>query len=84
MTYGLSGTGFLLLMVSFLACGEATADSVQNAALRSELSHREQTIVVGRVSGNLKKTYPRLEKLANYLARRLPIVTGLAKSREYS
>ena len=77
MTYGLSRTGFLFFVVSFLAYGEATADSVQNAALRSEHSSKEQTIVIGRVSDDPMKHFPRLETFANYLAPRLESV-GIA------
>ena len=71
MTYNLSRLGFLAVVAGIWACGEAAAASTESGGARTELSPRERTIVVGRVSTDPKKTYPRVEKLANYLARRL-------------
>jgi hypothetical protein len=50
------------------------------AAGQTRIAPRERTIVVGRVTENPKKHFPRLEGFANYLARRLNSV-GIAAGR---
>lgn len=69
-------TGFLLWLVLFLpllflSFGQRAVEAGEGWATAPELAARERTFVVGRVSENPKKVYPRLEKLAKYLARRL-------------
>ena len=44
---------------------------MEGAQAQNDRSAKERSIVVGRVSADPEKTYPRLEKLAQYLARRL-------------
>ncbi len=67
MTHGLPRAGLILFLASLWACGPTATAAME----QGEISPRERTIVVGRVSHNPNKAHPRLEKLASYLAQRL-------------
>ena len=72
--------GFFFLVSGLFSLGQAAADGGVGTASRI-LGHKEGVIVVGRVSEDPKKHFPRLEKMANYLADRLAplgISTGAA------
>jgi phosphonate transport system substrate-binding protein len=71
MTYELPRAAFFVILVSLATTGQVAAAASASPAAKPELSSREQTIVLGRVSRNPKKNFPKIEKLARYLARRL-------------
>ncbi len=71
MMYELPRAVFFVILVSLGTSGQVAAAASESGAAKPELSPREQTIVLGRVSANPKKDFPRIEMLARYLARRL-------------
>ena len=70
-----------ILVAGLLSLGKAAAADRGVGPASRILGHKEGVIVVGRVSEDPKKHFPRLEKMANYLAGRLAplgISTGAA------
>ena len=70
MMYELLRPTFFVILVSLGTLGQVAAASASSAA-KPELTSREQTLVVGRVSEDPKGNFPKIEMLARYLARRL-------------
>ena len=81
MSHWFSRLCVFVFVAGLLSLGKAVAaDGGAGPAFRI-LEHKEGVIVVGRVSEDPKKHFPRLEKMANYLADRLAplgISTGAA------
>lgn len=71
MMYELLRATFFVILVSLGTSGQVAAAASASSAAKPELSSREQTIVLGRVSTDPKKNFPKIEMLARYLARRL-------------
>lgn len=71
MMNALRRAAFFVILVSLATSGQVAAAASASGAAKPELSSREQTLVVGRVTTNPKKNFPKIEKLARYLARRL-------------
>ena len=71
MMYVLPRAAFFVILVSLVTWGQVAAAASASSAAKPELSPREQTIVVGRVTSNPRNNFSMIETLARYLARRL-------------